>query len=624
MSSRARGRRSRRRAFEVAAIGVFAALLGGGPAAGKDAKDYTTAERLVASARQAEIDGDTEKCYRLLREAVRVVPDFTLARWQLGQMQVDGQWLAVEEAQRRAAADPKQAQYRELRQSHGETPQGQLALARWCRKNNLNDEARFHWASVLSVDPSNEEALRAVDMRWQNGQLLTREQAAQQKEELRELKLAEKHWSPTIAKWQRAVSGSDSAERGKALNEIRTLKATDAILPLEKVTLGRDGNQKKPSAECRRISLAFLDALGKMREQAATESLVRHAAFSPMIDSRIDATEKLKVRPLHDYVPLLLSGLEMPIESSFSVTNGPDGSVHYRHTLYKVGPTADWSIQASYGAWQHFAPEVAFLPGESNDVLAPRQASQLLAKARRMGRNAARYEREFGATAIAVEVQVAKQNHASELRNGRIFSVLAQTTGESFESPRQWWDWWQTYNEYYAPEERPVYEQHHVNIDHHYYPPPTMFSCFAKGTLVWTKTGQRPIESLELGELVLAQDVNSGELAYKPVIGRTVRPPSEILSVGLHGEEIRTTLGHPFWVAGAGWQMAKELDDGEILHGLTGSTRVSAVKPAGPEEAFNLVVADFNTYFVGESGVLVHDNTPRMPTRAIVPGLAAK
>jgi hypothetical protein len=38
-------------------------------------------------------------------------------------------------------------------------------------------------------------------------------------------------------------------------------------------------------------------------------------------------------------------------------------------------------------------------------------------------------------------------------------------------------------------------------------------------------------------------------------------------------------------------------------------------------ETFNLVVAYFNTYFVGESGVLVHDITPRRSTAAVVPGL---
>jgi hypothetical protein len=141
---------------------------------------------------------------------------------------------------------------------------------------------------------------------------------------------------------------------------------------------------------------------------------------------------------------------------------------------------------------------------------------------------------------------------------------------------------------------------------------------------VWTKTGQRPIDSLELGDLVLAQNVDTGELAYKPVIARTVRPPSAILKLSLEGEQLLTTRGHPFWVAGVGWRMAKELGDAAVLHAVTGSMTIEAVEPAGELEAFNLVVADFNTYFVGESGVLVHDNTPRRPTQTSQPGLIAK
>jgi intein/homing endonuclease len=151
-----------------------------------------------------------------------------------------------------------------------------------------------------------------------------------------------------------------------------------------------------------------------------------------------------------------------------------------------------------------------------------------------------------------------------------------------------------------------------------------MTSCFAKGTPVWTKTGQRRIETLELGDLVLSQDVDTGELIYKPVIERTVRPPSEILKVSVRSDEIRTTRGHPLWVSGVGWRMAKELGDGAILHSVTGGVRVAAVEPDGEEEAYNLVVADFNTYFVGDSGILVHDNTPRRPTRAVVPGSTAR
>ena len=61
-----------------------------------------------------------------------------------------------------------------------------------------------------------------------------------------------------------------------------------------------------------------------------------------------------------------------------------------------------------------------------------------------------------------------------------------------------------------------------------------------------------------------------------------------------------------------------------LLHGVSGSSTIRSVKMVGEAEAYNLIVADFSTYFVGESGILVHDNTQRNPTQAIMPGLLAK
>jgi hypothetical protein len=129
------------------------------------------------------------------------------------------------------------------------------------------------------------------------------------------------------------------------------------------------------------------------------------------------------------------------------------------------------------------------------------------------------------------------------------------------------------------------------------------------------------VESIQPGDRVLAQDQNTGELSYKVVLRTTLRPATRLVRLTLGGEQIVATQGHPFWVNGHGWKMAKELAAGDYLHGLGGATRIDRVEPAGEDRAHNLVVDDFSTYFVGKTGVLVHDNEFRKPTRAIVPGL---
>jgi hypothetical protein len=139
---------------------------------------------------------------------------------------------------------------------------------------------------------------------------------------------------------------------------------------------------------------------------------------------------------------------------------------------------------------------------------------------------------------------------------------------------------------------------------------------------VWTKTGTRAIESLERGDLVLSQNVDTGELKYEPVLLRTVRPPSQLVKIMLDGEELHSTPGHRFWVAGAGWRMAKELKPGDVVHSVSWSARVRSVTQAEIGEAYNLVVAECSTYFVGETGMLTHDITVQRATQATVPGFA--
>jgi len=109
------------------------------------------------------------------------------------------------------------------------------------------------------------------------------------------------------------------------------------------------------------------------------------------------------------------------------------------------------------------------------------------------------------------------------------------------------------------------------------------------------------------------------------VMETTIRPPSKMVRIDAGGSPIDATLGHRFWINGKGWEMAKFLAPDAAVQSAAGSTTVNSVEPLPPEqeaEAYNLVVHDFHTYFVGDAKLLVHDNSCPKPTASKVPGEA--
>jgi hypothetical protein len=593
----------------------------------------TAAEQLIGEAGRAKADGQPALAYSLLHQVVRIAPENSLARWQLGQVKVDGEWLSVEESQRRAEADPRQAKYREHKAAAGESPQGQLALGRWCRGNKLEDEAQFHWSSVLSVDPINKEALRAFGMRWHDGELKTVAQIHDAKKESGETKQASRKWAGRVAGWMRTLSDKNNAMPAAVIDEIRAVDDVAAIPAFEDVTLKGPVKANDKNMAPRRLSLAFVSALNKLHEEAATNSLLRHAVMSSFSDVRGEAIGELRYRPLEDFVPTLLDNLAAPMQTAYRVVNDPDGSVHYLHSIYREGPFNDWSYRSERSIYQlgsgsgiaanftgNVMPAESSLPGLGSVTKTPaREVSRAGA-----ARSARSYEQEIETS----ERQVAEANEKTAALNERIIAVLTGTTDQSLGSePRPWWNWWSDYTDYYHGGSRPVLST--VDSTNDYIIPPiqsgpSSVECFARGTPVWTKTGQRPIETLQIGDLVLAQDVKSGEIRYKPIVARTLRPPGPIVQISTGDEKFLATRGHPLWVAGVGWRMTKELGDGAVLQSLAGTGRVKGVQPATDAETYNLVVADFNTYFIGSSGILAHDNTPRRPTQAVLPGILKK
>jgi hypothetical protein len=138
---------------------------------------------------------------------------------------------------------------------------------------------------------------------------------------------------------------------------------------------------------------------------------------------------------------------------------------------------------------------------------------------------------------------------------------------------------------------------------------------FAPDTLVMTRDGLRPISTLKAGEYVLARDDQSGLQGWKRVLIAYSSLHNDAVVVTLTNrdtgeiETILTTAEHPFYVEQRGWLRADALAQADrLMTVLGGWLEVSAVTLSQSEQvAYNLEVEEFHTYFVGESGVWVHN-----------------
>ena len=138
-------------------------------------------------------------------------------------------------------------------------------------------------------------------------------------------------------------------------------------------------------------------------------------------------------------------------------------------------------------------------------------------------------------------------------------------------------------------------------------------NCFMGDTLVAAENGQVRIDEIEVGDKVWAYDIFTGETALKEVTKVYVHEVDEILHLYTSCGDIDTTTNHPFYVIDKGWVAAGDLVEGDEIYLLDGT--VAYVTGSEIEEldeailVYNLEVADFNTYFVGDVPVLVHNES---------------
>ncbi len=491
---------------------------------------------------------------------------------QVRQVLYDGAWRTPEEVARAVTTDPLQREYRDRRSQFADTAEDHLNLAQWCRGKNLAAEAKAHLQVAVRLAPDDPRPHRLLGHSLLHGQWMSQKEADEMRSQIKQAQLAHLKWRATLLALRNQLETSDDQKRQAATDDLLAVRDPLAIPALEEVLSSHSEAMASLAVEC----------LSNMAQLRATRSLVDHAILSPWQTVRNAATRELCRRDWSHYVPIAIEMLGAA-ESSESWIVLPDGRPIRTRLL------RDWNVD--FVDLAVLAPWV-LLPSPARTFL-PRDVDNLDAR----------------------RVQ-------ADTRRTRAEMLLRATTGQSLgDDQESWWKWWADVNyvHYDASANRtkktkrgtivsyslnPVGQIAHVGVTR------VLSSCFGAGTKVWTNAGPTPIDQVQLGELVLSTDTRTSELAYQPVVYRTIRPRVQLVRVRTDTDEVLATRAHPVFVSGRGWTRVVDLKPGDVLCGSDALHTITAISEGGDEFAYNLEVAELATYFVGPSKILVHDNTP--------------
>lgn len=149
--------------------------------------------------------------------------------------------------------------------------------------------------------------------------------------------------------------------------------------------------------------------------------------------------------------------------------------------------------------------------------------------------------------------------------------------------------------------------------------------CFAGGTLVWTSAGAMPIEEVQAGDPLvhvlaapdeLPIEATGAEWAWPTEVSETVEIGDAAITLVVvnyadgSAEVIESTDEHPFWVVGRGWTRVELLEPGDRLSSLDIGAEVSVQSVVFTDRrvaVYNLSIPTSPTFFVGHSGIWVHN-----------------
>ncbi len=587
---------------------------------GNKPKPSSSAIDAVARLLEKESNSETASLDRreMLKPESRPVSDPDSVWWQAGFIHSGGQWLPYENSVAEGEQAANIEEYRKQRTTLAVEPHGAWKLANWCRKNGMLDQERVHLLQVLADrDPTVKSdtvyerlGCRKVGEGWVSPQ--ERLETARIKSEI---ETSFKRWESKLAAIIQQLEGTPKQRKlaERRLAEITDPSAVPAILNAFCLS-----TQSMADYGVRTIS--------QIPEYQASRALAGQAAFSPWKPVRTTAIELLKQRKLVEFAPDLLLMLSNPVRTKHNLDVQTDGFrvpnfrlnwdyawIEETHDTIRVGIRRLFPISSPSGfaTGSGFSPTFARNPSEARAELNARIGSRLL---------------DLFDQSENLDYTADLMNDARKEINERVGVVLSSCSEMPMTSePKIWWNWWANYSDSQLPTQKNI-----VVVDERKTQPNVpsiavaqrLHSCLVAGTPVWTERGFVAIEQIQPGDRVLAKDVETGELAYKPVLQTTIRPPTPVHQFEVDGKTIVASLGHHFWISGEGWTKTRELILDHPVHTVTGMRRITLVEDKGEiEPVYNLVVADFHTYFVGDAMVLSHDVLPPSLTNVKIPGI---
>jgi len=535
------------------------------------------AAKLVDETLQREAREGIDDRGASLGPALEQTPTYDPAWWQSGFVyDLKGrEWLRWDELAAWASKDEALIEYRKTRGKYPETVDGQVRLARWCGKHKLEEQARAHWTCVLEFDPDHAEARQGLGFRKLDGRWVDERDISQIRALARKASTTAPNWISRLQKLRDRLADDNAAKRKTALTELVALRdpaAADAI----DVVFCREKSD---------MALLGIDSLKNIRAAEAARVLAWHAVFSPWPDVRLAAAAALQSEEKHDFVPLLIALAESSIGSQTQDAGSPNTpnasappQVRTVFRLDHVVSTFSWTTVERLKEHPYWwtVPNMNYnsvtpAPVTNKTTASGKQGATSFAVQQqeyfstwngrvqdRLTQNKVKVDQQkltpVGQYAYPANTPTAPDQTQSVVSPGGPDAAapglaLAEATGEKGpRSPSQWWDWWYDYNEVYHPSANDANAKGSADKGSQ----PQGGDCLALGTLVLTEMGFTAVEKVAVGDRVLCCDAETGCLALKPILRKTVRPEGRLLKIRAGGEEFQASGGHVFWVAGQG------------------------------------------------------------------------